>query len=89
MVWIPPLVDQLRRDPGNLSILRDSFGNPDAPYLGLADVAKASELGERVVEAIALCRYTPSPHHRQRLSAALGIAPEQVLWGHQVPVEPM
>ena len=40
MLWIPPLLDQLRRDPGNLSILRDNFTHPDAPYLGLGTVAE-------------------------------------------------
>jgi hypothetical protein len=40
VAWLPPLVDQLRRDPGNLTILRESFGNPDGPYLGLGDVVE-------------------------------------------------
>jgi hypothetical protein len=40
LVWLPPLIDQVRRDPGNVSILIDNFGNPDEPYLGLADVAE-------------------------------------------------
>ena len=57
--------------------------------LGLAELVEASALGERVVEAIAQGRYTPSPQQRQRLSAALGIGPEQVLWGHRAQVEHM
>lgn len=40
VLWIPPLLDQVRRDPGNLSILRDSFSHPDAPYLQLSQVAE-------------------------------------------------
>ena len=40
VMWIPPIIDQLRREPGNLSILRSSFGNPDGPYLGAATVAE-------------------------------------------------
>ncbi len=42
VLWIPPLIDQLRRDPGNLSILVDSFSHPDAPYLGIGTVAKVA-----------------------------------------------
>jgi hypothetical protein len=40
VAWIPPLVDQLWREPGNLSVLRESFGRPDGPYLGLGEVAE-------------------------------------------------
>jgi hypothetical protein len=40
VTWLPPLIDELRRDPGNLTILRQSFGNPDGPYLGLGDVVE-------------------------------------------------
>ena len=56
---------------------------------GLAELVEASALGERVVEAIAQGRYTPSPEQRQRLSAALRVGPEQVLWGHLAEVEHM
>jgi len=38
--WLPPFVDQLRRSPGNVSILIDNFRHPDGPYLGLGDVAE-------------------------------------------------
>ena len=40
VAWLPPLVDQLRRSPGNVSILIDNFRHPDGPYLGLGDVAE-------------------------------------------------
>ncbi len=40
VVWLPPLVDQFRRSPGNVSILIDNFRHPDGPYLGLGDVAE-------------------------------------------------
>jgi ribosome-binding protein aMBF1 (putative translation factor) len=52
-----------------------------------AQLVAASGLDRRVVEAIAQGRYTPSPEQRRRLSAALGVGPEQVAWGHQTPVE--
>jgi transcriptional regulator with XRE-family HTH domain len=55
----------------------------------LSELVEASALDERVVAAIAHGRYTPSAQQRQRLSAALGIEPEQVLWGHVAQVEHM
>jgi hypothetical protein len=57
--------------------------------IGLAELVEASGLDRRVVEAIALGRYTPSPQQRQRLSAVLGVVPEQGAWGHLAQVEPM
>jgi hypothetical protein len=41
LVWLPPVVDQLRRDPGNLRILWDHFAHPDAPSVGLWAAIKA------------------------------------------------
>jgi hypothetical protein len=55
--------------------------------LSLADVVSASRLEQRVVEAIAQGRYTPSPDQRSRLATALSVRPEQIAWGHVTPVE--
>ncbi len=55
--------------------------------LDLDGLIRASGLDDRVVRAIAAARYTPSPQQRRRLTAALGVAPEQVAWGHAAPVE--
>jgi transcriptional regulator with XRE-family HTH domain len=52
----------------------------------LAGLVEASGLDRRVVEAIAAGRYTPSPEQRQRLSAALGVGPDEVAWGHVAQV---
>jgi transcriptional regulator with XRE-family HTH domain len=52
-----------------------------------SELVHRSGLAERVVEAIACARYTPSPEQRQRLAAALGVSPEEVVWGHLAPVE--
>jgi hypothetical protein len=41
VAWLPPVVDQLRRDPGNLRILWDHFGDPDEPSVGLWAAIKA------------------------------------------------
>jgi hypothetical protein len=54
--------------------------------LSLRALVEASALEKRIVEAIVGCRYTPSPEQRQRLAAALGVAPEEVAWGHQAQV---
>jgi hypothetical protein len=55
--------------------------------VGLAELVEASALDKRVVEAISQGRYTPSPEQRRCLAAALGVSPEQVLWGHLTQVE--
>lgn len=36
LIWVPPLVDQMVHDPGNVTILQYSFGHPDEDYVGLA-----------------------------------------------------
>jgi hypothetical protein len=35
VVWLPPLVEELRHDPGNFSILLDHFGSPPEKTIGL------------------------------------------------------
>lgn len=35
VMWLPPVIDQIRRVPGNVSILIQHFGSPDEPTLGL------------------------------------------------------
>jgi ribosome-binding protein aMBF1 (putative translation factor) len=55
--------------------------------LALADLVERSRLERRVVEAIVAARYTPSPEQRERLAAALSVAADQVVWGHEAPVE--
>lgn len=46
----------------------------------------AAALDRKVFEAILHGRYTPSPQQRQRLAAALGVAVDQVAWGHVNPI---
>jgi ribosome-binding protein aMBF1 (putative translation factor) len=57
--------------------------------LPMADLVERSRLDERVVAAIVAARYTPSPEQRERLAAALGVNADEVIWGHEAPVEPM
>jgi hypothetical protein len=55
--------------------------------VGVAELVASSGLDDRVVEAIIQARYTPSPEQRGRLAAALGVAVEEIAWGHRAPVE--
>jgi lambda repressor-like predicted transcriptional regulator len=57
--------------------------------MSLAALAESAGLEPRIVEAIALGRYTSSPQQRQRLADALGVSPDEVRWGQAVPVDPM
>jgi hypothetical protein len=50
--------------------------------LGDDALLAASGLEKKVLDAILQGRYTPSPQQRQRVAAALGIAPEEIEWGH-------
>jgi hypothetical protein len=57
--------------------------------LALEELLAASALEKKVLQAIIDGRYTPSPQQRRRLTAALGVNPEQVLWGHTTQVDHM
>ena len=37
VLWVPPVVDQLTNDPGNIRKLLDHFGSPPEPALGWSD----------------------------------------------------
>ena len=39
-MWIPPLIDQVRREPGNLTLLWQHFGSPSEPRLPFADAVR-------------------------------------------------
>ncbi|MDF2731414.1 MAG: hypothetical protein K0S92_39 [Desertimonas sp.] len=36
VLWVPPLVDQLTNEPGNIATLLDHFGDPSEPVLGVS-----------------------------------------------------
>jgi len=40
VMWLAPVVDQLRRVPGNLTILREHFTSPGEPYIALSLVGR-------------------------------------------------
>jgi len=52
-----------------------------------SELAATAGLDRKLVRAIISGNFTPSPVHRQRLAAALGLSQEDVAWGHAVPVE--
>ena len=65
---------------------------PIARYLeetgtSLDQLAAAAGLDKKLIKAIVTGNYTPSPLQRQRLAAALGVATDEISWGHAVPVE--
>ena len=55
--------------------------------ISLESLVEASGLEAKLVKAIAAGNYTPSPSERQSLAAALGVAVEDIAWGHAVPVD--
>ena len=40
IMWLAPAIDQIRREPGNLTILREHFTSPDEPYIALSMVGR-------------------------------------------------
>lgn len=82
VLWVPPLVDQLVRTPGNLGILWRHFTNPTEPYIGLGGALKAyagevNLLGPWVVGRGHLPSSSPN------LAGFLGLV---ALWGSGVVV---
>src|SRR5262249_36847662 len=50
--------------------------------IGFELLEQRSALDAKVLRAIIEGRYTPSPEQRQRVASALGVAKEQIAWGH-------
>lgn len=55
--------------------------------LTVRELAVRSQLDEGRVLAIALGRWTPSPAERQKIAAVLGVAVDEITWGHQTPIQ--
>lgn len=53
----------------------------------VADLAQRAELEESRALAIVMGRWTPSPSERRRVADALGVAVDQIRWGHQTPIQ--
>ena len=65
---------------------------PIAHYMEVAGIsvdqlAGAARLDTKLVNAIVSGNYTASPSQRQRLAEALGVAKDEIAWGHAVPVQ--
>jgi transcriptional regulator with XRE-family HTH domain len=56
---------------------------------GLSAEALAAQSGLEItrVTAIVLGRWTPSPHERRQVAAALGVTIEEIAWGHATPIQ--
>ena len=50
-------------------------------------LAERSGLDEQRVVAIALGRWTPSPHERDAIAAVFGLTRDQIVWGHKIPIQ--
>jgi transcriptional regulator with XRE-family HTH domain len=48
----------------------------------LEQLEETSGLDRKLLTAIIEGRYTPSPEQRERVAGALGIAKEEIAWGH-------
>ena len=55
--------------------------------MSVAQLVTITGLDAKLVSAIAGGNYTPSPSQRERLAAALGVAKDDISWGHAVPVQ--
>lgn len=52
--------------------------------LSIEELAKQSQLSPQRIEAIVSGRWLPSPAERQRLAALLGVAVDEIGWGHSM-----
>jgi hypothetical protein len=52
--------------------------------LGLAELVRSTGISPRIVKAIALQHYTPSPVQRDKISRALRFPRERIIWGHSI-----
>jgi cyanate lyase len=55
--------------------------------VSIDDLVTRTGLEAKLVTAIVGGNYTPSPSQRRRLAAALGLAMDDISWGHTVPVQ--
>jgi lambda repressor-like predicted transcriptional regulator len=55
--------------------------------IDLAQLIAKSGLDARVVKLIVAGNYTPSPGDRNRIADVLGVAVDEIAWGHVVPVQ--
>jgi transcriptional regulator with XRE-family HTH domain len=61
----------------------------DHSGLSVTEFADRAGLEKRVAQNIIAGQWTPSPQQRARIAAVLGIAVDEIRWGHSTPVEHM
>lgn len=64
--------------PHTVDVLLDRHG------LQLAQVAALARMDVERMDAIINGRWTPSPDERARIAAAIGVAVEEISWGHTI-----
>jgi len=55
--------------------------------LSLDQLVERSQLDVQRIAAIAQGRWTPSPDERQQVAAVLGVAVDEIAWGHSTPIQ--
>jgi lambda repressor-like predicted transcriptional regulator len=55
--------------------------------MSTAELVTASGMESRTVKLLLAGSYIPSPSERARIAAALGMAVDEIEWGHTVPVQ--
>jgi hypothetical protein len=73
VLWLPPIIQQIRADPGNMSILADYFATPPEPPMG---VSAAVRLVLDHLDVTYLLTQLPSPG---RMTEVLGPAPNRAV----------
>lgn len=57
--------------------------------LSVSELAERALMEKRVAQHLVEGQWTPSPKQRERVAAALGVAVDEIQWGHITPVEHM
>jgi transcriptional regulator with XRE-family HTH domain len=58
-----------------------------ARKLDVPQLAELSGLDEQRVLAIVMGRWTPTPQERQAIAAVFNLTPDEIAWGHKIPVQ--
>ena len=53
----------------------------------LKQLVEQTGVDEHRIVAILMGRWTPSPSDRDKIAEALGVARDDITWGHQTPIQ--
>ena len=70
-----------------MSSTLDVKAHCEKKQISLLELADRSGLDLPKVRAIYMNRWTPSPQEREKIAAAIGVAPDDVSWGHDTPIQ--